>query len=73
MTAGERFPPWPLGFTWRPLSERSATELRAQAAKYRSMAQTARTEIAHSGLQKIADRLDALADQREREERAAKP
>jgi hypothetical protein len=73
LTEGDRFPAGPMGFTWRPLSERPAAELRAQAAKYRQMAETARTEIALSGLRKIADRLDALADQREREERAAKP
>jgi hypothetical protein len=73
MTEGDHFPPTARGFTWRPLSERSAADLRAQAAGYRRMAQTARTATALSGLQKIADRLDALADQREREDRAATP
>ncbi|HTW71559.1 MAG TPA: hypothetical protein VME47_16850 [Acetobacteraceae bacterium] len=68
MTEGDRFPAGPRGFTWRPLSERSAAELRAQAVEYRRMAETARTPTALSGLLKLADRLDALADQREREE-----
>jgi hypothetical protein len=59
----------PRGFTWRTLAERSATELRAKAAEYRRMAGTARTVIVMRGLYKIADRFEALAEQREREEK----
>jgi len=69
LTEGESFPAGPRGFGWRPLSERPAAELRAQAAEYRRMAETARTEIALSGLLKVAGRLD----ERERAEREAKP
>jgi hypothetical protein len=73
VTEGDRFPASARGFTWRPLSQRSAAELRGQAANYRRMSQTARTAPALSGLRKIADRLDTLADQRESEEDAEKP
>jgi len=52
-----------------PLSERSVAEIRALAAEYRRMAETARTMASMDGLRKIADRLDAMADRREREER----
>jgi hypothetical protein len=54
-----------------PLSQRSSAELRAQAAEYRRMADSARTFAAAAALLKIADRYDALADRREIEERAA--
>jgi hypothetical protein len=48
-----------------PLSERPIAELRAQAAEYRRMAVTARQTATKRGLLKLADRLDALADERE--------
>jgi len=66
---GDKLPRAPRGFTWRSLSERSVAELRAQAAEYRRMAGTARTAAVMRGLNKVADRLEALADRREREEK----
>ncbi|MGC1409457.1 MAG: hypothetical protein WA864_10990 [Acetobacteraceae bacterium] len=69
MTEGEKLPPAPRGFTWRPLSDRSASELREEAAKYRRMAETATTKSVMDGLRRIAERLDILADQKERESR----
>ncbi len=69
MSGSDERPPTPRGFTWRPLSERSAAELRKEAAEYRRMADTATTMAVMDGLRKIADRLDALADQKERESR----
>jgi hypothetical protein len=50
---------------WVPLSQRSVAELRARAAEYRQCADTARTLLATNGLLKLAQRFDALADQRE--------
>jgi hypothetical protein len=50
------------------LSQRSAAELREQAAGYRCSAKTARTLYVSDALIKIADRLDALADQHEQEQ-----
>ena len=64
----EEFPDAARGFTWRPLAEHSVAELRALAAKYRRMAQTARTATVRDRLGKLAERFDALADRREREE-----
>ena len=69
MAEGDQLPPAPRGFTWRPLAERSVAELRQEAARYRRMAQTATTNEVMEALRNIADRLEALADQREREER----
>ena len=51
---------------WIPVSQRSVTELRAQASEYRRMAEGARTMDAVTGLLRLADRFDALAEQRER-------
>ena len=67
MMEGDEFPDAPNGFGWRLLSERSAAELRAKAADYRRMADTARTVEVTTRLRKIADQFDALAEQRERE------
>ena len=64
----ETFPPAARGFRWRPLSDHSVAELRARAAEYRRMAQTARTPNAMDSLRRLAERFDAMADQREREE-----
>ena len=47
------------------LSQRSVVQLRTQADAYRRMAGTARMVYAAAALLKIADRFDALADQRE--------
>lgn len=69
MTEGDRLPSSPRGFSWRPLAERSASELRAEGNKYRRMAETATTMEVAASLRKIADRLDAMADQKERESR----
>jgi hypothetical protein len=52
-----------------PLAKRTIAELRAEAAEYRRMAATARTAEGMASLFRIADRFDALADQREREAR----
>jgi hypothetical protein len=65
----EELPDAARGFSWRPLSEHSVAELRARAAEYRRMAQTARTATVGDSLIKLAERFDALANQREREER----
>jgi hypothetical protein len=62
----EALPSAARGFSWRPLSERSSAELRARAAEYRRMAATARTETVMESLRQLAERFDALADQRER-------
>ena len=67
MTEGDKLPPSPRGFSWRPLAERSASELRAEANKYRRMAETATTIGVAASLQRIADRLDAMADRKDRE------
>jgi hypothetical protein len=51
---------------WRPLSERSVADLRAEAAEYRRMAETASTQEVMIALRKLADRLDGMAEQREK-------
>lgn len=48
-----------------PLSQRSPDEIRAQADSYQEMAATSRTPEAKHGLEALAVRLAALADQRE--------
>lgn len=68
MRQDETLPGAPRGFTWRPLSELPAEALRMRAAEYRRMAETAVTAAVMTELRKIADRLDALADRRQREE-----
>jgi hypothetical protein len=66
MTSGRRSPQSDPGAReWRPLSERSAAELRAQAEEYRRMAATASTEQVMRSLRDMADRFDRMADQRE--------
>jgi len=65
---GEPLPGAPRGFGWRPLAELSVAELRARAVQYRAMVATATTEQIMAGLRNIAERLDALADQRERDQ-----
>jgi len=62
-------PDLPCGFSWRPLSERSLPEIRARAEEFRRMAETATTQTVRDSLRGLAERLDNLADRREREER----
>ena len=50
--------------TYVPLNERSPAEIRAQAALYEEMAASARTPEVKLGLEKLARRFVALADQR---------
>lgn len=66
VTQGETFPALPRGFSWRPLSSLSASELRARAQHYRQMAGTATTSMVMTELLKLATRFDALADQRDK-------
>jgi hypothetical protein len=49
-----------------PPSTRSVAQLREEAEKYRRLAATARTVATLGALLRLADRLDALADWRER-------
>jgi hypothetical protein len=49
-----------------PLSQRSAAELHAQADEYRRMAESARIMETFKSLLRLADRFDALAEQRDR-------
>jgi hypothetical protein len=44
------------------LSQLSGAELRAQAAEYRRMAKSARTMGSASGLLRLSERFDAMAD-----------
>jgi hypothetical protein len=69
MTAGEELPPAPRGFSWRPLAERAPAELRARAEEFRRMAETGTTMQVMTSLYQLADRYDAMANQRERKER----
>ena len=65
MVQEETFPAAPRGFKWRALTELSVSELRAKATQYRAMAGTATTEAVMTALLRLAERFDALADQRE--------
>ena len=47
------------------VSERSAADLRAQAAVYRGLAETSHVLSVRAALAELADRYDALADQGE--------
>lgn len=57
----EALPSAPRGFTWRPLSERPATELRAMARQYRRMAATATTAEIRNALLRLSRRFTDLA------------
>jgi hypothetical protein len=70
---GSELPDAPCGFTWRPLSQRSAAEIRAEAAEYRRLVGIAETSPVKIALREIADRLDGLAEQRERAEEQSRP
>jgi hypothetical protein len=50
------------------VSQRSAATLRAQAATYRHMADSAHTLLSLEGLNRVADRYEALAEKREQQE-----
>ncbi len=65
----EELPAAPRGFSWRALPERSSAELRGRAAEYRRMGEAPATVPVADKLRSLAERFDALADQREREER----
>jgi len=67
VTKGEKLPDSARGFTWRSLGQCSSAELRARAAEYRHIADTAKTAPVMDRLRNLADRFDALADQRERD------
>jgi hypothetical protein len=49
----------------QPLSQRSSSSLRGQADEYRRMAETARGADVVASLQKLADRYEAAASDRE--------
>ena len=51
-----------------PLSQRSALEIRHQAERYSEMASSARTAEAKQGLEMLAARFAALAEQRQAQE-----
>lgn len=64
---GEVSPLVALGTTgWRRLAELSAADLRARADGYFHMAATATTAEVMSGLLRLAERFNALANERER-------
>jgi|ERR1700733_733941 hypothetical protein len=65
----EELPPACRGFSWRPLPERTPAELRRYAREYRRMAEAPATAFVGDRLRSLAERFDALADQREREDR----
>jgi hypothetical protein len=62
----EELPEAARGFSWRALGDRPVAEIRANAAEYRRMAETARTPGVRESLRKLAERFDRLANQRER-------
>jgi hypothetical protein len=51
-----------------PLSHRSVAQLRAQAEEYRRMAAGARTPGVQASLWRLAQRIEALVEQREQEQ-----
>ena len=53
--------------TYTPLSRRSVAQLRDQAERYHHMAATANTAEVRNALLRLAARITALAEQRERE------
>ncbi len=61
MQQDEALPSAPRGFTWRPLSQRPATELRDMARDYRRMAATATTPEIRDALLRLSRRLADLA------------
>ena len=61
----EMLPGTSRGFSWRSLSDYSVEELRERAAECRRMAEGARTAEVMGSLRRLAERFEALADQRE--------
>jgi|SRR5580698_1333466 hypothetical protein len=57
----EALPSAPRGFTWRPLRQRSPTELREMAQEYRRMAATATTREIRDALLRLSRRFGHLA------------
>jgi hypothetical protein len=66
---GEELPSTPRGFSWRSLADRSAVELRNRAARFRAMADTASDPQTMNSLRKLAEQFQALANEREQQER----
>jgi hypothetical protein len=62
----EELPGAARAFSWRRLGDRPVAEIRASAAEYRRMAETARTAGVRDDLRKLAERFDRFADLRER-------
>lgn len=58
---GDDLPPGPRGYTWRPVRTLPASELRARAAKYRSMAATASAAEVRDALLRLSTRYGELA------------
>jgi hypothetical protein len=56
---------------WKPLRERSPAEIRDRARQYRHMAETARDADTMTVLLDLADRFDAVADERDASLQAA--
>ncbi|HTI79816.1 MAG TPA: hypothetical protein VL614_05135 [Acetobacteraceae bacterium] len=57
----EALPSAPRGFTWRPLCQRSAAELRDMAQEYRRKAATATTREIRDALQRLGRKCGDLA------------
>jgi hypothetical protein len=55
------------------MNERSIADLRAQAAVYRRVGETARVLSIREALVKIADQYDAMANEREQEQLCRRP
>jgi hypothetical protein len=54
--------------TTRSMTDRSAVELREQAAKYRELAKSVRTEAAVTSLMRLAEAFEGLAERREKQD-----
>jgi hypothetical protein len=50
------------------MTDRSAVELREQAAKYRELAKSVRTEAAVTSLMRLAEAFEGLAERREKQD-----
>ena len=66
VTEGDALPRAPRGFTWRPLDQRSASELQQAVVEYRRLAATATTADIRDALLRLAVEFDALAVDKER-------
>jgi hypothetical protein len=54
---------------WKPLRELTLAELRVLATNYRAMAATATTALVMGSLVRLADRYEAMANEREPHDR----